>query len=94
VLDPEGTVAYVATSPKNSLVRIRVAGDGERGFETVAGGKEDRVCAGPTACACGRGGRGGGEGRGLMAVTNGGLIEPVGGVVGVARVLRVEVGGE
>lgn len=29
-----------------------------------------------------------------MVVTNGGLIEPVGGVVGVARVLRVEVGGE
>lgn len=41
------------------------------------------------ACAWGRG-----EGRVLIVVTDGGLIEPVGGVVGVARVLRVEVGGE
>ncbi|MCJ1251881.1 hypothetical protein MMC30_009119 [Trapelia coarctata] len=88
VIDPKGEVAYVCTNPNNSLVKIRVDGMGERGFETLVGGGADRVFAGPTACAWVRGK----EGRVLVVVTNGGLIEPVGGVVEVARVLRVEVG--
>lgn len=57
VVDPAGTVACVATNPNNSLSRIRVEGEGERGFETVAGG---------SGGGCGRGRwlvRGGG-GRG------------------------------
>lgn len=88
-IDPEREVAYVTTNPNDSLIKISIAGEGERGFETLAGAGADRVFAGPTACAWGRGE--GEVGRVLFVVTNGGLIEPVR-AVEVARVLRVEVG--
>jgi hypothetical protein len=90
--DVEGA-AYVATNPRQTVLKLKGVGDGVREVERliVLGGTEMVETAGPTAVAFGRGK---GKRRAMYVVTTGGLIRPVGDGPGVARVLRVDVGVE
>lgn len=89
IVDAKKNVAYVTTNPSNTLLKIGLDGNGEREYEIVAGGPKDKIFAGPTACAWGRGD--GEEGRVLYVSTNGGMVAPVDGIVEPARVLKLEL---
>lgn len=85
VFDDAGN-AYLTTHIFQSVVRL--GADGKR--ERIAGGAEDPVVAGTTACAWGRTDKD----RGVLYVTTtGGMSYPVNGKIGPGRVLRIEVGG-
>jgi len=78
--DAAGTL-YAATHPANSILRL--APEGTR--HTLAGPAQGVF--GPTAVAFGRGA---GDTGALYAVTNGGLLAPLDGVVRPARLVRLE----
>ena len=99
-IDAEKQVAYITTHVTNSLVSVKldalaleIEGEGAvltvKNSELVAGGMTDRVFAGSTACVWSR--AEGEVGKVLYVTTEGGIVMPVGGETGVARVLRVEV---
>jgi hypothetical protein len=83
--DDSGSV-YLTTHVYQSVVKFDLE-DGKR--TRVAGGPEDRVVAGTTAAAFGRGE---GDKETLYVTTTGGMSLPVGGVVGEGRVLALKVG--
>jgi len=90
--DQEGN-AYIATNPQQTVMKIARLGMevGERedlGRVTILGGPEVAESAGPTAVAFGRGE----ERKMLYIVTNGGMVNAVGGKVVEAKVVRVDVG--
>jgi hypothetical protein len=90
--DEEGN-AYVTTNPQQTVLKFPGMGVKDAKMSTerfiVAGGWEAAETAGPTAAAFGRTKN---DNKALYVVTTGGLINPIGGAPGPARVFRVEVG--
>lgn len=87
--DVEGN-AYVATNPAQSVMRLSGAGVGVKGEKaTILGGEGIAETAGPTAVAFGRtdGDRGS-----IYVTTTGGIVRAVGDGLGLARVVRADVG--
>lgn len=82
--DSEGS-AYLTTHVFQSVVKLTQNGTWSR----IAGGPDDRVCAGTTAAAFGRTE---GDKSTLYVTTNGGMSFPVDGEIGGARLLRIDVG--
>ncbi|MCJ1408647.1 hypothetical protein MMC19_002722 [Ptychographa xylographoides] len=83
-IDAEGDV-YATSHVFNSVVKITRDGTRSR----IAGGPQDAIVAGTTAAAFGRTER---DATTLYVTTNGGMSNPVGGEVGQARLLALEVG--
>ena len=82
--DEEGS-SYHTTHVFQSVVKL--SGDGTR--SRIAGGPDDRTCAGTTAAAFGRTAT---DRTFLYVTTNGGMSYPVDGEVGPGRVLKIGVG--
>lgn len=82
--DTEGS-SYLTTHVFQSVVKL--TGDGTR--SRIAGGPDDRTCAGTTAAAFGRTEA---DRTSLYVTTNGGMSYPVDGEVGSARLLKIDVG--
>ena len=94
IVDQKGDFAYVTTNPNNTLMKVKLPGSDTNikneldvKVDLLAGGDNDDEFAGPTAVVWGQ------NEQELLVVTNGGMIKPVGGEVGYARVLKVELGG-
>ncbi|MCJ1377325.1 hypothetical protein MMC17_000419 [Xylographa soralifera] len=83
-IDAQGDV-YATSHVFNSVVKI--TSDGTR--SRIAGGPQDAIVAGTTAAAFGRTER---DATTLYVTTNGGMSNPVGGEVGQARLLALQVG--
>ncbi|KAI9807154.1 MAG: hypothetical protein M1825_005872 [Sarcosagium campestre] len=81
----DGT-AFLTAHIYNTVVRVAPSG-GIR--NVVAGGPEDAIVAGSTACAFGRRPS---DRDALYVTTNGGMSAPVGGKLGPGRLLKVDVG--
>jgi len=87
--DVEGN-AYVATNPAQSVMRLTGLGAGVKGEKaTMVGGEGIAETAGPTAVAFGRTD---GDRQSIYITTTGGIVQPVGGELGLARVVRADVG--
>lgn len=82
--DADGS-SYLTTHIFQSVVKLR--GDGTR--SRIAGGPDDRTCAGPTAAAFGRTAS---DRTSLYVTTTGGMSYPVNGELGPARLLKIDVG--
>lgn len=81
--DEEGS-SYLTTHVFQSVVKL--SGDGTR--SRIAGGPDDRTCAGTTAAAFGRTAT---DRTFLYVTTNGGMSYPVDGEVGPGRLLKIGV---
>ena len=93
ILDQKGDYGYVTTNPNNTLLRVKLPGPDvnmknelDVKAEVIAGSDDDDEFAGPAAVIWGQ------NEQELLIVTNGGMIKPVGGEVGYARVLKVTLG--
>lgn len=90
--DRQGNL-YMTTHPAQTVQIFVGAGLGKRGEAvkrlTIVGGKEQAETAGPTAAAFGRTAR---DRSGLYVTTDGGIVQPVGGEIGLGRIIRVDVG--
>lgn len=82
--DADGS-AYLTTHIFQSVVKRR--GDGTR--TRIAGGTDNRTCAGTTASAFGRTAS---DRTSLYVTTTGGMSYPVNGELGPARLLKIDVG--
>ena len=90
--------AYVATNPVQTVVKLPGIGtsdarneEGQKNEDrmTILGGADIAETAGPTAVAFGRTVK---DENCIYAVTTGGILRPVDGVLGEARIVRVDVG--
>ncbi|GKT96872.1 hypothetical protein Ct61P_14722 [Colletotrichum tofieldiae] len=84
ILDVEANVAYVATHRQNLIERVDLSTGVN---DTVAGNPLDMNMIGPTSGAWNRGC--GKEGRVAYFVTDGGIKNPVDGIVREAKVLQL-----
>ena len=82
--DSEGS-AYLTTHVFQSVIKLQRNGTRSR----IAGGADDKICAGTTAAAFGRTA----DDRNTLYVTaTGGMSTPVGGEIAPARLLKIDVG--
>ena len=90
LIDEEAATAYVTTHRENTIDRVRLAHDGNRGGRTViAGDPFAEMLVGPSAAAWGR--EPGDKGRVAYVLTDGGTAQPPDGVYRNAKLLRMEL---